>query len=360
MLALFRRYPALAAELPHRPLGTWPTPVRHLKRLSEECAIYVKDDGHSGEPYGGNKVRKLEFLLADALAQGASEVMTFGVAGSNHALATAIYAERVGLRCISILTPQRNARYVARNLLAALATNAELHHYPNEPAAVRGSQAVSARRLAENGLRPVVIPGGGSSALGTVGFVNAAFELAEQIENAGLPVPDKLYVALGTMGTAAGLLLGLRACGLKTLLAPVRVVHPDIGNIEGMRRLYEQTSALLRAADPSFPDVPFDFDGIRHEQYGERYAVFTPAGMAARRRLQELEGLRLEGTYTAKAMAALLADLEAGALKGQTVLFWNTYNGADLGARTAGLDYHDLPVEFHTYFERPVQPLDED
>lgn len=358
MVQIFDAYPALSAALPHVALGAWPTPVRPLRHLGGNCALYAKDDGASGPLYGGNKVRKLEFLLADALERDAREVMTFGVAGSNHALATALYAEHLGLRSISILTPQRNARYVATNLLAQSTTNAELHHYASEEAARVGAHY---QRLRHRRTGPVAtIPGGGSSALGTIGFVSAAFELAAQIEAGHLPVPDRLYVALGTMGTAAGLLLGLRACGLPTELVPVRVVREDIGNEAGLRALFERTNARLCALDPSFPRVSYARVRIRHDQYGPRYAVFTPAGMAARRRAREREGLHLEGTYTGKCMAALLDDLDRGDLEGRVVLYWHTYNALDLGPRIAGAHYSRLPPDFHAYFERPVQPLDRD
>lgn len=358
MVQIFEAYPALAARLPHVALGAWPTPLRQLSRLGGRCRLYLKDDGLSGSLYGGNKIRKLEFLLADALARGAREVMTFGVAGSNHALATALYAEQLGLRSISILTPQRNARYVATNLLAQATTNAELHHYASESAARLGAEYQRLRHRRNGAV--ATIPGGGSSALGTIGFVSAAFELAAQIEAGLMPEPERLYVALGTMGTAAGLALGLRACGLRTEVVAVRVVREDIGNEAGLRALYELTNTRLRELEPGFPLVAYERVRISHAQYGSRYAVFTPAGMLARRRLHEQEGLRLEGTYTAKCMAALLEDLDSGALDGRTVLYWHTYNARDLGPRIAKADYRRLPQDFHGYFERPVQPLDVD
>lgn len=359
MLELFKRYPVLAQKLPHVALGQWPTPVQPLSNLASDCQVYIKNDGASGPLYGGNKVRKLEFLLADAAARNRPEVITFGVAGSNHALATALYAQSLGMRCISIMTPQRNAGYVARNLLANLSTNAQLHHYPSESTAIAGTRFQRQRHLEQTGSEPVIIPGGGSSGLGTVGFVNAACELAQQIAEKQLPQPDRIYVALGTMGTAAGLLLGLRICGLSSRLIPVRVVRDDIGNINAMRKLYDDTNQLLHKLDASFPLIDFELDNVRHDQYGEAYAVFTEAAMAAKKLLMQRENIALEGTYTGKAMAALLADQQRGELAGLNVLYWHTYNSIDLAPRTTGLDYHDLPTDFHGYFERPVQPLDQ-
>lgn len=363
MEALFRRFPSLRERLPRVVLADLPTPVTALdlpSRLGGGIPLFVKRDDLSAAPYGGNKVRKLELLLAAARRDGAAEVMTFGVAGSNHALATALYAERAGLRSISILTPQRNAGYVRRNLLAHLSCNGELHHYADERAAATGAAWQRLRHRRATGLTPLRIPGGGSSALGTVGFVNAAFELREQIEAGVLPEPERLYVALGTMGTAAGLALGLQAAGLRTRLVPVRVVRESIGNVEGMAALFRRTSALLHRLDPGFPLLDMDprHARIRHEQFGEKYAAFTEAGMQAVRLMDEVAGLALEGTYTGKAMAALLADLQAADRRPASALFWLTYNGRDMSPLIAGRDYRRLPAAFHAYFERPLQPLD--
>ncbi|NNF67912.1 MAG: pyridoxal-phosphate dependent enzyme [Gammaproteobacteria bacterium] len=357
MLELFRQFPGLAESLPHVALGSWPTPAYRLERLSGQSNIFIKNDGYCGPLYGGNKIRKLEFLLAQAIAQGHKEVMTFGVAGSNHALATELYAEKLGLRCVSILTSQTNSRYVAKNLLAGLSTNAELHHFDSETAALQSVKAISLQHKQSAGIEPMLIPGGGSSAAGTVGFVNAAFELARQIEEKIIPPPDKLYVALGTMGTAAGLQLGIRACGLAIELVPVRVVRDSIANVAAMEKLYNETNRLLHRCDTAFPLIPFAAPVIRHDQFGERYAIFTKEGMAAKRLLAEKEGLSLEGTYTAKTIAALLEDLQNGSLDGKNALYWHTYNlqpVPDTG------DYKKLPPGFHRYFESPVQELDTD
>ena len=130
MIPLFERYPGMKDKLDHVPLGSFPTPVESLERLGREIGVndlYVKRDDLSGEAYAGNKVRKLEFVLARVLAKGAKEVLTFGYAGSNHATATAVYAEQLGLRSISMLLPQPNADYVRRNLLLSYRCNAELH-----------------------------------------------------------------------------------------------------------------------------------------------------------------------------------------------------------------------------------------
>ena len=128
-MPLFARYGALAGALAHIPLGQFPTPVEKLDRVGDRIGLdqlYIKRDDLSCAVYGGNKVRKLECLLGEALRRRASRVATMGFAGSNHALATAVYARQLGLQCTNFLLPQVNADYVRRNLLAAYAQGARL------------------------------------------------------------------------------------------------------------------------------------------------------------------------------------------------------------------------------------------
>jgi D-cysteine desulfhydrase len=297
--------------------------------------------------------------------------MTFGCAGSNHATATAIYARQLGLRSISMLLPQPNAYSVRRNLLMGYLLGAELHHYQNLESLRSGvryqlnrhaAASAAGRQEAASGMGrgPEMIPVGGSSALGALGYVNAAIELHNQIRAGALPEPDRLYVATGTMGTAAGLVLGLRLMGLKTRVTLVRVTDPRYANAAGILELLHRTAAMLHAQDPSFPALEFaerDID-LRHDFYGEQYGLYTRQSMAAVQLLDDTQGIHIEGTYTGKTCAALIHDAKKGRLKGKVTLFWNTYNSRDFSDRIAGLDYHDLPRAFHRYFEQDVQPLD--
>ena len=363
MLSLFREYPLLGERLPHIPLGEFPTPVEELPRLGAALGIgnlYIKRDDLSGGVYGGNKVRKLEFLLGETVRDGAKEVMTFGAAGSNHALATAIYARQAGLKSISMLTPQPNARYVRRNLLMSHAVGAELHHYPGSDALREGTNEQLRFHRGKSGALPRIIPLGGTTLLGTSGFVNAAFELRDQIRSGLLPEPDHLYVALGSMGTADGLFLGLLAAGLRTRMHAVRVVAENIANPDTVHQLFQDTNTLLHSADPTFPLIPFSFERFElHEEFfGERYALFTPEGVEAIHLMQREEGVSLDGTYTGKTFAALIRDARNGELRGKTALFWNTLNSRDFSGSIENIDYHELPESLHGYFEEDVQPLD--
>jgi len=372
VIPLFDQYPLLREKLAHVPLGELPTPVQKLERLGTELGIsqlYIKRDDLSGKVYGGNKPRKLEFILGNALRSGAREVIALGGTGSNHALATAIYAQKVGLKSISMLMPQPNTRYVGRNLLMSYHYGAELHPCGAEMESVRNMPLVRLatmyqllRHRLKSGSFPRIIPPGGSSPTGTTGFVNAAFELRKQITNGEMPEPEYIYVACGTMGTAAGLILGLKAAKLDSRVVPVRVTSEKFVNARGMINLIDKTSSLLNSLDASFPRFEFsaaDID-IRHDYFGKRYALFTREGMEAVSMMREREGIKLDGTYTGKTLAALIDDAKSGRAQGKTVLFWNTLNSRDFSDEISSIDYHSLPRGFHRYFETEVQPLDRD
>jgi 1-aminocyclopropane-1-carboxylate deaminase/D-cysteine desulfhydrase-like pyridoxal-dependent ACC family enzyme len=372
VISLFEEYPLLREKLAYVALGEFPTPVRKLERFGAELGIsqlYIKRDDLSGKVYGGNKPRKLEFILGNALRSGAREVIAFGGAGSNHALATAIYARQVGLKSISMLMPQPNAQYVRRNLLMSHYCGAELYSCGAELESVRNTPLVYLattyqllRCKLKKGDFPQLIPPGGSSSLGVTGFVNAALELKKQISNGEMPEPEYVYVACGTMGTAAGLTLGLRAAKLNSRVVSVRVTSEKFVNIRGMIKLINKTSSLLHSLDASFPRFEFfagDID-IRHDCFGKRYALFTKQGMEAVSLMREYEGIKLDGTYTGKTLAALISDAKSGRLRDKAVLFWNTLNSRDFSDVISSIDYRSLPHDFHHYFEEEVQPLDRD
>lgn len=362
---MFERYPVLKEALPHIALADLPTPVERATKMGEALGLerlYVKRDDLTGREYGGNKVRKLEFLLARAIEKGAKEVMTFGCAGSNHAAATAFYAQKVGLRSISMLLPQPNAHSVRWNLLLSFRCGAELHAYRGARSVAIGVRVQRMRHRLTTGVHPETIPAGGSSALGAVGYVNAAFELAGQVDEGQLPEPDRIYVAAGTTGTAAGLILGLRAAGLKSKVVAVRVTGERFANVARILALLVETNMLLHACAPAFPRFSWTEEDVclRHDMYGGQYALYTEASVASVRLARETEDIRLDGTYTGKAFAALMSDAANKSLEGKTALFWDTYNSRDVSRLIAGVDYHELPRAFHRYFEEDVQPLDRD
>jgi 1-aminocyclopropane-1-carboxylate deaminase/D-cysteine desulfhydrase-like pyridoxal-dependent ACC family enzyme len=359
-------FPALVRGLPRVELATLPTAVERLTRVAaglDVCGLWCKRDDTCARPYGGNKVRKLELLLGATRGAGLGGLLSYGAVGSNHVAATALYARRYGLHTIFLLLPQPPSQLVRRNLLLALASGADLVPYP-AGASMRytgqPTQEQLARYVDQHGAPPAILPIGGTSPLGTIGYVAAAFELRAQVEAGLLPVPDLLYVAAGSLGTAAGLLLGLKAAGLKTRVIAIRVVDAPFVTAEQLLAHARQTRERLHSLDPTFPcprltrrDIEF-----REEFLGRGYGWFTVPAQEAVRRVEESEGLCLDGVYTGKAFAALLADATAGRLRRKTAIFWMTSNSIDFTPEICHADYRSLPAPLHAYFETPLQTLD--
>jgi len=321
--ALFRAYPALEGRVPWVSLGRFPTRVERVRGLlPDSVELWVKREDESGGPYGGNKVRKLELLLAEARAAGAARVATVGGTGSNHVLATALYARQVGLEAEAVLFPQPVTDHVRRQLLADAAAGVRFR--PTR-SIVGVPFATIAARL--GGAR--WIPGGGSSVTGTLGFVSGAHELREQIARGELPPVDAVYAALGSCGTVAGLAAGF--AGTDTEVVGVRVVDRFIANLSRTRALARE--ALFRCLTGDYTQrvrlapAPLRLR-VDHGQFGGLYGRSTPAADEAVARAADA-GLRLETTYTGKALAALLADARAGRLDGKRVLFLHSYSSAD-------------------------------
>lgn len=357
---LLEQWQGLARSVHLETLCDLPTSIQPLEELGQKLGVgnlLVKRDDRSALAYGGNKTRKLEFLLGEVRRKQHKEVLTFGYAGSNFALATSLYTHQLGMRCISMLLPQHNARYVRQNLLLGDYAGAELHTAPDTWLLGASALWQTLRHGIMQGKTPYWIPAGGSHPLGVLGFVNAAYELKAQIDQGLLPVPDYIYLALGSMGSAAGLDIGLRALNLPTRVIAVRVVPTQFGSNSGLQKLISKTLAFIRIREKNFPELNdrVTQSDVRNEFYGLAYGEFTEAGKSAARLAGDLAGLKLDGTYAAKAMAALMADARAGKLKDKTVLFWNTGNSRDVASRVDGLDYKRLPRSFHRYFEEPVQ-----
>lgn len=202
------------------------------------------------------------------------------------------------------------------------------------------------------GRNPWVVPIGGTSWLGAFGFVAAGIELAEQVAEGLLPEPDRLYVATGTMGTAAGLALGLALSDLKTAVHAVRVSDTFICNEDALRRILAKTVRMLRRLDRSIPQDLAERTRIRlrHDFFAGGYARTDDETEAAIRFAKDELDLQLEGTYTGKAMAAVISDLAGAATSGTECLFWNTFNSTPLPVdHRESIDRDALPEEFLRY-----------
>jgi 1-aminocyclopropane-1-carboxylate deaminase/D-cysteine desulfhydrase-like pyridoxal-dependent ACC family enzyme len=323
--ALFRQAPALRGRVPWLPLGRFPTPVEDLD-LPGFGRLLVKRDDRCADGYAGNKVRKLEFLLADARAAGARRLITAGAAGSHHALATAFHGRRHGFDVTLVLFPQPVTPHVADILLMDHAAGAELRWVARMEAVPYG---VWRARFAHRHGAPRVIPPGGSSEVGTLGYVSAALELADQLRDGATVRPSRIHVAGGTLGTAAGIAIGLAWAGLRIPVIATRITSRIVTNERVLDRLLRRTTSLLRdaGAEPPAPADAASLVHIRHDQIGTGYGRTTPAADEALQRFREL-GLDLDVTYTAKAAAGVLADPAARA-DDAPPLFWHTLSAVE-------------------------------
>jgi len=311
-------------DLEHFPrvsLAHLPTPIDELPCLSRELGgprLLVKRDDQTGLAGGGNKTRKLEFLVAEALAQGADMVITAGAAQSNHCRQTAAAAARAGLGCALVLggepplTPGGNL--LLDQLLGA-------HIYWTGPDR-RGERLEEiAGRVRADGHRPYVIPYGGSNAMGATGYVLAMQELSRQLP--GLRV-DRIVFASSSGGTQAGMVVGARATGFGGQIVGIRIDKGEAGDDPypvHLARLAHATAAHLGLAADF---APGDFL-VNQDYLGGGYGVVGELEREAIRLTAHLEGLILDPVYTARAMGGLIDMIRRGVIgPDETVLFWHT------------------------------------
>jgi D-cysteine desulfhydrase len=302
------------------PLVQGATPVERIESLGRPgVELWVKRDDRTHEAYGGNKVRKLEWLLADAHARGAKKIVTIGAVGSHHVLATTYFGTRQGLEVEAVLVPQPMTPHALEVLRADLGLGLKAF-----PMAGRVAVPLAVAWRAVTGA--VVIPVGGSNVVGSMGYVRAARELAEQVRRGELPEPDVCVVALGSGGTAAGLAAGFEAEGLKTTVVGVCVADPAWAVRAACVRLARACGSQLGlrwtagALDRRLSaDLRF---------LGEGYGVSTREGDDATALAREAAGLELDPTYTAKAFASALWHVRAR--RGGVILYWHTLSGAPM------------------------------
>lgn len=317
----------LIARFPRIVLTDLPSPVfaaRAEHGLQPELDnIYIKHDGVCATSYAGNKVRKLEFLLAEAQQRGARHIVTLGAAGSNHAVATSTYAHQLGMRCTVCMTHQPPSPVATRNLRRHLALGTDLHVYPRYWQALEHAESLARRKDTH------LIPLGGSAPLASLGYIVAAAELSAQIDQGLLPEPERVYVACGTMGTAVGLTLGLALLRRPITTVAVRVTDPAVASPARFADLYAASAALVNAhsdyaVNPQLEPGQLLFT---EEFYGRAYAEPTPEALQAMDMASTID-LTLDGTYTGKAFAALLAHRASGDFDGPA-LFWCTLNAVE-------------------------------
>ena len=307
------------------PLAHLPTPVEALDRLSRylgSARLLIKRDDQTGLAMGGNKVRKLEFLMAEALAQGADVVLTGGAVQSNHCRQTAAAAAKLGLECILVLggspPPAPNGNLLLDQLLGARLHWAGAHR--------RGEQlAEVAEQLLAAGRRPYVIPYGGSNAVGALGYATAMLELSRQ-ELDGLPLGavDRIVFASSSGGTHAGLAVGARMVGFGGQLLGIGIDKGEAGDLPYELHLAQLANATASLLDLAATFRPEDF-AVNRDYLGAGYGVVGPLEREATQLLARLEGVLLDPVYTARAFGGLIDLLHRGVIgRNETVLFWHT------------------------------------
>jgi D-cysteine desulfhydrase len=312
-----------AQEIMRIPIAHLPTPLEFLPRLSAHLGgtqLYIKRDDQTGLALGGNKTRKLEYLLADALAQGADTVITAGAMQSNHCRQTAAAAARVGLQCALVLggTPPDIAD---GNLLLDQLLGAEIYWAGIYRRGERLQEI--ADQLQAVGRRPYLIPYGGSNAIGAASFAFAIQELCDQLEVIGVTA-DRVVVASSSGGTQAGMQVGARAAGFEGQVVGIQIDKGEVGDPP-----YRVHLAELAQATAAYLGLALDFDPlefiVREDFMGAGYGIVGELEREAIYMAGRLEGLLFDPVYTARAFGGLIAMLRSGEIGPQeTVVFWHT------------------------------------
>ncbi|KAA3667307.1 D-cysteine desulfhydrase [Pectobacterium carotovorum] len=321
------------ARFPRLSLGHFPTPLEALPNLSAYLGgptIYIKRDDATGLATGGNKTRKLEFLLADAQQQGADVIITQGATQSNHVRQTIAAAAKLGLKTKVLLEKrvedygedyQRSGNVLLDNLLGGEIID-------HLPAGTDMQQAMEtlAESLRKEGLKPYVIPGGGSSPVGALGYVACAEELLFQSSQQRLRI-DHIVHATGSTGTQAGLVAGLVATNSQIPLLGISVRAPKAKQEENVYALAQRTWQLLGIPG----ELPRSAVQVNSDYVGKGYGIPTEGTLEALRLLAQLEGILLDPVYSGKGMAGLIDLIRQGHFRAdENIVFIHTGGSAGL------------------------------
>jgi len=322
---------ALATQ-PRLALAGLPTPLHEAARLRDALGgaktcprVLIKRDDLTSLGLGGNKARKLEFLIADAKQLGATTLITTGAVQSNHARMTAAAACIAGMRCVLVLTATTDQPPLAGNLLLDKLYGAEIRLVPSiDPMlAVGKDEEVVATVVEEEraaGRIPYVIPVGGSSGVGVLGYVGGTAELVDQLGDAGI-APSRLYYASGSRGTQAGLTLGAKLCDAPYRVYGVAVSAGEPEKIERAKRIANEAATRLQLPERLDRDDLFTDQGF----IGEGYGIPTPQGLEAIALFARHEAIVLDPCYTSKGAAALIAHVRSGEVRpDETIVFLHT------------------------------------
>lgn len=328
-LPLFDHYPEIEQVLSPQSFACLPTPVKaipELEFLDQGHRAWIKQDDLTHPQYGGNKIRKLDFVLAEIKAKKKQHVITFGATGTNAGVATAMMCHRNRLKCTVYLFEQPLTQTVKDNLALMQAYGAELIYCGSLLKTVL-SYYTSRYRFNS---KSYFLWAGCSNPVATFAYINAAFELKQQIDAGELPEPEHIFVPVGSCSTLAGLTLGTQLTGLKTKVMGIRVAPSHLGPFpactEGeVNKVINQAVKQMKSwgikGIHQIPQCHFSNDF-----YGEGYGVASTESEAAKKAFEQA-GIKLENTYSAKAAAAFLQQLEIDNKKPQ--LFWQTFNSVE-------------------------------
>ena len=330
----------MLSEFPRVTLGHLPTPLEHMPRLSAYLGgpeIWVKRDDCTGLATGGNKTRKLEFSMADALEHGADTIVTVGAVQSNHVRQTAAAACKLGLKCEVLLehrVSEPSEPYATSgNVLLDRIFGANLREYPAGTDFDAAMNDVAAE-IGAGGGRPYIIPGGASNKVGALGYVNCALELLSQAGGRGFVI-DHLITATGSAGTQAGLIVGLKAMQSGTPLLGIGVNAPQEVQEERVYKLACETAELI-----GNPGIVLRDDIVANCDYvGEGYGIPTAGMNEAVLLLARLEGLLFDPVYSGKALAGMIDLIRNGEFaSARNIVFLHTGGAAALFAYSDQLE----------------------
>ncbi len=321
------------------------TPLEHMPRLSKELGIdlWIKRDDCTGMSTGGNKTRKLEFLFGEALEQGADMVMTQGATQSNHARQTAAFAAKLGMKCHVLLedrTGYNNANYNTNgNVLLDHLHGATTEKFPGGHDMPAEMERAAEKKRAE-GFNVYVIPGGGSTPTGALGYVNCALELVGQANDKGMRI-DRIVHATGSSGTQAGLVAGLSAMNAQIPVLGIGTRAPQAKQEQMVYDLACKTVEKMGCAG-----VVKRADVMANSDYvGQGYGLPTESGIEAIRMFAELEGILLDPVYSAKGAAGLIDLAKKGTFKNECVVFLHTGGSVGLFGYDFAFDHADRWVK---------------
>lgn len=328
---IFEYFPELESKVPCFSFADLPSPIEALaldnRSNTKIRNLWIKRDDLSHSEYGGNKVRKLEFILPKASSQNKRTILSFGAIGSNHGVATALFANKFKIRTKMLLFKQEITPVVLNNLRLMKSLGVEIEYRES----ILNTAVHFYLQSALSRKKTYSLFAGGSNIEGCIGFINAALELKQQIAKQCCPEPDFLYCPVGSSATVAGLTLGCALADLKTQVIGVRVAPSHLGPIPSctpntvkalMLKTYKHLQLFSRAIHLNkLPTI-----NLNDQYYGDGYGMSTKAGDQAIRTFAD-KNIQLESTYTAKAAAACLHH--ASKKQDKRFLYWHTFNSRD-------------------------------